>query len=369
MKITDVTLTLFAWDDIPATRYGRHTGQFGGSSQLGLLRLITDERLEGHAFLGSAMRGAQFDGASLIQYLKPLVMGQDPLDRERLWQALWSRHRNTTLRAIGAVDVALWDLAGKAAGLPLHRLLGSYRRSAPAYASSAVLASPEAYAEEASGFKAAGWTAYKIHPPTDPAVDIEVCRAVRRAVGDDVTVMLDSTWAYQYPEALRVGRAIQDLGFYWYEDPLADDDLYNYVKLKQQLHIPILATEYTPGGFTAYAPWLTERATDFLRGDVAVKGGITPLVKTAHLAEAFHMNFEIHHGGNSLNNVANLHVTMAIRNCEFFEVLLPAGAQKYGLARDIEVDGRGLVHAIDEPGLGAAIDFALVDRRTTTVLR
>ena len=152
------------------------------------------------------------------------------------------------------------------------------------------------------------------------------------------------------------------------EDPLADDDLYNYVKLKQHLHIPILATEYAPGGFTAYAPWITAQATDFLRGDVAVKGGITPLVKTAHLAEAFHMNFEVHHGGNSLNNVANLHVIMAIRNCEFFEVLLPAGAQKYGLAEDIEVDGQGLVHAFNGPGLGAAIDFALIERKKVAVL-
>jgi L-alanine-DL-glutamate epimerase-like enolase superfamily enzyme len=99
-----------------------------------------------------------------------------------------------------------------------------------------------------------------------------------------------------------------------------------------------------------------------------VKGGITPLIKTAHLAEAFHMNFEIHHGGNSLNNVANLHVMMAIRNCEFFAVLLPAGAQKYGLAQDIEVDAQGLVHAIDGPGLGAAIDFELIERKKTAVL-
>jgi L-alanine-DL-glutamate epimerase-like enolase superfamily enzyme len=80
------------------------------------------------------------------------------------------------------------------------------------------------------------------------------------------------------------------------------------------------------------------------------------------------MNFEIHHGGNSLNNVANLHVIMAIRNCEFFEVLLPAGAQKYGLAQDIEVDAQGLVHAPSGPGLGAAIDFDLIRRTTTTVL-
>jgi L-alanine-DL-glutamate epimerase-like enolase superfamily enzyme len=369
MKITDVTLTLFAWGGIPATQYGQHTGRFGGQSQLGLLAIVTDEGVEGHAFLGSAMRGAHLDGESLIQYLKPVVLGQDPLERERLYQALWHRNRATTLRAIGAMDVALWDIGGQVAGLPIHRLLGSYRESVPAYASSAVLPSPQAYAEEAVRFKTEGWTAYKIHPPTDPRLDVEVCRAVRKAVGDEFTVMLDSTWAYTYPDALRVGKAIEALGFHWYEDPLADDDLYNYVKLKQQLHIPILATEYAPGGFTSYAPWITAQATDFLRGDVAVKGGITSLVKTAHLAEAFHMNFEVHHGGNSLNNVANLHVIMAIRNCDFFEVLLPAAAQKYGLVNDIEVDGRGLVHALNGPGLGAPIDFGLIDRHKTAVLR
>ncbi len=368
MKITNVHLTLFAWDDIPATTYGRHTGKFSGASQLGLLTVETDEGVRGHAFLGSAMRGAHLDGHSLIQFLKPVVVGQDPLDRERLYQAMWQKNRQTTYRAIGAVDIALWDIAGKAAGMPIHRLLGSYRDRVPAYASSAVLASKEAYAEEAARFKAEGWTAYKIHPPTDPVVDVEVCRAVRRSVGDGFTVMLDSTWAYQYPEALRVGKAIEGLGFYWYEDPLADDDLLSYVKLKHHLAIPILATEYSPGGLTAYAPWLVHQATDFLRGDVAVKGGITALVKTAHLAEAFHMNYEVHHGGNSLNNVANLHVIMAIKNCEFFEVLLPSGAQKYGLVEDIEPDRRGLVHAFNGPGLGAAIDFALIERKKTAVL-
>src|SRR5205807_2258475 len=83
-----VRLTLFAWDDIPATQYGRHTGRFSGSSQLGLLTIGTDEGVQGHAFLGSAMRGAQMDGQSLIHYLKPLVLGQDPFDRERLYQTM-----------------------------------------------------------------------------------------------------------------------------------------------------------------------------------------------------------------------------------------------------------------------------------------
>src|SRR5439155_20140375 len=126
-----------------------------------------------------------------------------------------------------------------------------YRESVPAYASSAVLASKEAYAEEALKFKAESWTAYKIHPPTDPKVDIEVCEAVRRAVGERFTVMLDSTWAYMYPAPLRVGQAAERLGFYWYEDPLADGDIYSYATLNKKPSIPILPTQCAPGAFPA----------------------------------------------------------------------------------------------------------------------
>ena len=105
-----------------------------------------------------------------------------------------------------------------------------------------------------------------------------------------------------------------------------------------------------------------------LRGDVALKGGITPIVKVAHLAEAFHLKFEIHHGGDSLNNLANLHLTMAIPNCEYFEVLLPDAAQKYGVAQDIKIDSAGLVNAPTGPGLGAQIDFDLIERKKVGVL-
>src|SRR5277367_5364212 len=154
-----------------------------------------------------------------------------------------------------------------------------------------------------------------------------------------------------------------------YEDPLRDEDIYGYVRLKQKLDIPIMATEAPAGGLDTYAIWITERATDYLRGDVPSKGGITNMVKTAHLAEAFGLRYEIHHSSNSLNNVANLHVAMAIRNCEFFEVLPPDGAHKYGLVNDITVDADGLVHAPMGPGLGAEIDFEMIKRRTEAVLR
>ncbi len=92
------------------------------------------------------------------------------------------------------------------------------------------------------------------------------------------------------------------------------------------------------------------------------------MIKTAHLAEAFRMNFEVHHGGNSLNNFANLHVIMAIRNTEFFEVLLPDAMQKYGIAEDIAPDKDGMVHAPTEPGLGANIDFDLIEKKKVGVL-
>jgi L-alanine-DL-glutamate epimerase-like enolase superfamily enzyme len=366
MKITDVTLTLFAWDDIPPTQYGQHS-RFAGSSALGLLRIATDEGVEGHAFLGSASNSATTDGQGLITHLKPVLMGRNPLHREALVVDLWKKQRASGVRTIGAVDVALWDLLGKAVGQPIHRLLGTYREAVPAYASSAVLASPAAYAEEAQKFKEHSWAAYKIHPPTRWKEDIKVCESVRKAVGD-YTIMLDSTWSYDYPTAVRVGRAAEALGFHWYEDPLADQDIYNYVKLKQQLSIPILATEYPITGLDGYQPWIMLQATDFLRGDVAVKGGITTLVKGAHLAESFRMNYEVHHGGNSLNNVANLHVIASLRNTEFFEVLLPDAAQKYGLEQDIVVGRDGLVHVPNGPGLGAVIDFKLIERKKIAVL-
>jgi L-alanine-DL-glutamate epimerase-like enolase superfamily enzyme len=368
MKIDAVELTLFAWDDIPPTRYSQGAQNTGGRSNLGLLRISTDAGIEGHAFLGSATNPAETDAFGLIRFLKPILMGRDPRAREDLHVAMRARQRVAGLRTIGACDTALWDICAKAAGVPLYRLLGSDRSSIRAYASSQILDSREAYAAEAAQFKSEGWKAYKIHPPQVPADDIKVCETVRRAVGEDFTLMLDSTWSYRFPDAVRVGRAIERLGFLWYEDPLNEEDIYSYVKLKQKLDIPIMATEYPAGDIGSYAVWLTERATDYLRGDIPIKGGLTTMLKTAHLAEAFHMNYEVHHGGNSLNNMAQLHLACAIPNTTFFEVLLPHGAHKYGVVNDIQVGRDGLAHCPQVPGIGAQIDFDLIKRKQVAAL-
>ena len=356
MQITNIKLTMIGWEVEP---WRTATMRFGGKTKLGIVAIDTDEGITGNAFLG----GGDVSALQLMR-LKPRLIGKNPLDIGAIWHELWPSHRGIHPSVIGAVDVALWDIAGKTAGLPIHRLLGSCRTKVPAYASADWFPTAQEFADEAIHFKNQGWPAYKVHPHADPKSDIEICQVVREAVGDDMVLMLDSMWSYCYEDALRVGRAIEDLDYFWYEDPLQEEDIYNYVKLKQKLDIPMLNTEFAPGGFYGMQQWVQQQATDMLRGDVAVCGGITPLVKIAHMAEGFHMKCEIHHGGNSLNNVANLHVTMAIPNCDYYEVFPCSGANKYALVDDIEVDSNGFVHAPEGDGLGVEIDWNLVEEKT-----
>ena len=117
MKITDLTLTLFKWD-IEPWQTGRN--RFGGDIQLGVVTVLTDEGIEGHSFLGSPSQGADALAGPLMNRVKPILLGRNPLDIGAIWQEMWGTHRLVSLRAIGAVDVALWDVAGKAAGMPIH---------------------------------------------------------------------------------------------------------------------------------------------------------------------------------------------------------------------------------------------------------
>jgi L-alanine-DL-glutamate epimerase-like enolase superfamily enzyme len=365
MKITNVKVEMFSWAS-QAWKTGVGT-VFGSTRQLGVVSVETDEGITGNAFLGSSRVGADHFAPGLIEFIKPLVMGRDPQDIGVIWWELWMMNRHVSTYVIAAIDICLWDITGKIAGQPIHRLLGTCKHTVPVYSSTAHHDTKEEYAEEAIKFKEMGWKAHKLHPHGEPMYDIEISKAVREAVGDDMLLMLDSMWAYKYEDAMRVGRAIEDLNFYWYEDPLVEEDIYNYIKLHQKLDIPIMSTEYAPGRYYGMTQWITEYATDILRGDVAVTGGITPLVRLCHLAEGFNLKCEIHHGGNSLNNVANLHVTMAVPNCEFFEFFPCTGANMYGLVEDIQYDG-GIVHAPTAPGLGYDIDWDRLRKDHTATL-
>ena len=262
----------------------------------------------------------------------------------------------------------MWDLAGKIARLPVHALMGTYRNSILGYASSQVLPDVAAYVDQAQTFKANGWRPTRSIRRAIPTQDIKVCEAVRKAVGDDYRLMLDSTWSYNYTDALRVGRAIEEMGYYWYEDPLADEDIYNYVKLREKLDIPIMATEFPAGGLDTYPIWLTEHATDYLRGDIPNKGGLTTMLKTAHLGEAFGLQVR----GAPLGQFAEQPGEPAsVHGAPQHHDVRGAAAGRRAQIRDGEGAGdrpRGLLHAPTGPGLAAEIDFELIKRKTEAVL-
>lgn len=341
-----------------------------------VLTVETDEGIRGYNFLSPPQPDVT---KQLISIVKPRLLGRNPLDIGAIWAELGAR-RDLDPVVQGYVDVALWDIAGKAAGLPVHRLLGTVRTEIPAYASSWVHGSLGEYVDEVAAYRDQGFDGYKIHPPSmgTPSrqgavtgqrvnTDAAVYSAVRNAVGPDYVLFADPFFGYSYPQALRIGRLLQDLNYEWFEDPLPADDLYGYARLRQQLSIPLMATELVTGGLTGITPWAAEGVTDYLRGDVVLKGGITGLIKIAHLAEAFHLNCELHDGYNALNNLAVLHVALAIPNCDWYEVLVPHNpgdynldALSWGLVEPITIDSDGMARPPDRPGLGIDVDWDVV---------
>jgi L-alanine-DL-glutamate epimerase-like enolase superfamily enzyme len=303
---------------------------------------------------------------------RPELIGLDPFDRSAIWSRFWqSRRWLGGATAVAAIDIALWDIAGKAVGQPVHRLLGTHRESILAYKSDPVLGGAAAHAEDLTAWRELGWKAYKAHAQRGPnrlalRAQLEVLKALGDHAGGEMQLMFDAH-AYAYRDALTVGKTIEELGFVWFEDPLAAHDIHGHRELKRYLRIPVIATELVEGGADALQPWLTTHATDALRGDWATRGGITGLLRLAHLAEAFGLPLEVHEGYGGLGNLANLNVIMAIPNCTFFEAMLfqPTSVRtldemNWGLVHPLEVDDHGRVHAPTRPGLGSDVDWERV---------
>ncbi|MFN8522005.1 MAG: enolase C-terminal domain-like protein [Chloroflexota bacterium] len=355
MKITDVRVIVYQHPMPPL-----HGARWGGQQEISLVEVVTDRGVTGY---GSARAQGGSGGRALadpiLRVAAPRVIGQDPLNRERIWQSLARLERAGYLPifATSAIDVALWDIAGKALGLPVWRLLGGYRESLPAYASSAHMDSVEDYLREVEAIRGRGYLAYKIHPMGRANDDITLCRAVRSAVGPDFPLMLDPGGAYTRDEAMRVGRVVEELGFVWYEEPLRDYDFTGYAELSRALDIPVQVAEVVPGHANLSAEYILRGAGDHLRSDVYWKGGITGVIKTAHLAQSFNMPLEIHHGASPIMNWANLHASLAIPNCDWYEVLVPEERYDYGLRTYPNPGPDGLMRAPSAAGLGVEIDW------------
>jgi L-alanine-DL-glutamate epimerase-like enolase superfamily enzyme len=295
----------------------------------------------------------------LARYFRSFLIGRDIRYREAIWQNMWSQARLWLSHpwAIGLVDTAIWDAYAKSLSVPLHQLLGGYRERVPVYASSLTLPSVEAFVEEALHYQELGYQGYKMHVFGDAKKDIELCTKVREAVGDDWPLMVDAVAAYHYLDALKVGRVLGELDYTWFEEPLRDYELHGYRQLCRQLDVPVMAGETHEGFLYSIPDYITSSATDIVRADVMIKGGISQVMKIAALAEAHGMLLEVHTFSNPLIDMANLASIAAIKNTTFFEQPVPREIVTFGMVEDFVIDSDGHVIVPQKPGIGLDIDW------------
>ncbi len=330
-----------------------------------VLKLTTDSGLDGIA-TALAARSGTITEAFLHETIAPVVLDRDIHDREKIWHELWTIDRHLTFFPVylpGPVDVALWDLASKEAGLPLYQYLGSYRDAMPAYASGNFHATIDEYVEEALYYKEKGLKGYKAHPAGPVAFDMKVHEDLRKAVGDSYVLMSDPVAEYTLHEAIKVGRQLEELGYHWFEEPFRDFELYKYQQLCASLDIPIAATETTRGCHWGVAQVIAQKAADIVRADVSWKDGVTGTMKIAHMAEGFGLNCEIHTTTMNYMDIANLHVGCAIRNSEYFEYFVPEDNYRLPMAGNLPIDAEGMIHVPQRPGLGVDLDWELIGKQ------
>ena len=377
MKIDRIEVKVFSYRSNIVKDTDGHTHP-GDSHQTenALLTLYSDDGVEGHA-IGSPESLRPY----LIEnFIKKVLLGEDPNDREKLWQGMarWQRGSGAQLTdtTLAIVELALWDLAGKALNLPVWKLLGGYRSKIPAYGSTMCgdelengLSSPEDYGRFAESLVKKGYQAIKLHtwmPPVNWAPSVKMdklaCAAVREAVGPEFPLMLDANHWYSRTEAFELGKAIQELDYYWYEEPMDEHSTSSYRWLSKNLDIPIIGPEYAGGKFHTRAEWISTGASDIARTGVMDVGGIGPSIKIAHLAESFNLDCEIHGGG-----AGNLAVLGAIYNSRWYERGLLHPFLDYDeppeyLNSIIDLmDNEGYIHMPTAPGLGEEIKFDFIN--------
>lgn len=329
-----------------------------------VLKLDTDSGISGHA-TALAARSGTITQTYLHDVIAPVVLGREVCDREAIWHELWNIDRHLTFFPVylpGPVDVALWDIAAQAAHLPLYKYLGACRDSLPVYASSLFMPTAQQYVDEARRYVARGIRAYKSHPPGPWRLDMEVNRLLREALGPDIVLMCDPVAEYSLEEAIRVGRQLEELNYHWFEEPFRDFELSKYARLCAVLDIPVAGTETTRGGPWGVAQAITFGAVDIVRADVSWKPGVTGTIKIAHLAEAHGLRCEIHCTTMGFMDMANLHVSCAIRNCEYFELLVPEEPFRFPMKDPYPIDSHGMIRVPQKPGIGVELDWDAIDR-------
>lgn len=341
-----------------------------------IVEIQTDEGLVGW---GECYGPARIN-AAVVEHIRPFLIGQDPARTEWLWQEIYARYRDhgqkgVIIQGLSGIDVALWDLKGKALGQPIHRLMGGpIRTRVSAYATGLYrrdTGDPTGYlAEEAAGYRDDGFTAVKLKVGFGVDEDVRVTRAVRAAIGPDVGLMVDANHAYDTVAAIRLGRRIEQFDIGWFEEPVPPEDIAGHLAAKAALTMPIASgeCEFTRYGFRDL---LARRTFDIVQPDTCAAGGLSECKKIADMAAAYGVRYVPHVWGTGIAIAAALQLLAVLPSLtppslnrlepmlEFDRTEHPIRAVL--LTNPIEHE-KGVVRVPDGPGLGIDVDRDVLRR-------
>ena len=357
------------YDPLPIVDLKVHMLNEPGSAERdGLLRIITADGIEGWCNTIDPETARAITGP-----FREHLLGRDALARERLWHDLLMLERLTwpPKKLRGSIDIALWDIAGKRLGLPVWRLLGACRDRVPCYRTQSGTMGPEGlskdhFIEFALQVKEEGYVGCKDHCYAGPDFMIELAGELRDAVGPGFHLMHDAVGYYDLKEALRVGHALEEYNFKWFEEPLRDQNFLGLKQLRDALEIPIVGGEYFPHQLHSYAQMVGLGAVDGIKPMIDM-GGITEMLKLAHLTYTFgatlHVSAHDHMWG-----VSSVNVNGAIENAELLEVHPPFTAHTNPALRNPLQLSDGHVAMPEGPGLGVDLDWDSIENQTTEVI-
>lgn len=320
MKITGIISHVLGYDLPELLGYSQ---QYYTRRTAHLVEVITDEGITGWGEAFGAGNVALANKAIVEKVIQPMVLGMDPMDRDVIWHKVYNLLRDhgqkgMPLQSLSGVDIALWDIAGKVAGLPLYHLIGGkHRADVPVYGYGMML-KPEPvhelaarFRDEAAMIKDMGFVATKMKVGHGPKSDIQLAEAVRGAVGDDYSFMVDANHAYTTSDAFYVGRALEELGAYWFEEPIAPEDHDGYRELRAGLKINISGgeAEFNRWGWRAL---LEARALDIAQPEVCALGGVSEYLRVLALCHAHFTPVVNHVWGSAIAVATNLHLLAAM---------------------------------------------------------
>jgi D-galactarolactone cycloisomerase len=359
MKISDVkTIRLRA--EIPAEGQVFSRSGVRSSRSTTLVQIETDGGITG---LGSCSGNGELIEVIVAKVLRPLLIGMDPMRIDEIWDKAYVRggHKEFGTRGIGVValsgvDIALWDILGKAHGAPLYQLLGGKcRDQVPVYATALYPEEPAKLAKKARAFAEQGFHGLKIKVGFDLDQDIRIVRLVRQELGQEFPIMTDANQGYTVGVALRAAEPFSDCGVLWLEEPLFVEDIEGHAAVRENGKVPIAVGENLHT-YYAFENFVARGAADFLQPDVARAGGISEIKKIAALAANHNVAVSFHTWADAVALAASLHLSAALKECTVMELDYTYNPLRAELLREpIQVEN-GFLTPPDRPGLGVEVD-------------